>query len=106
MKNNFPTSGAAIVDEVKASARSFISEWEAEARRCPLKAAGYALGIGFILRLLPIRQIIFALFRLVLVFMKPTAFALGFYKLYELMIGREWKAAASDASLHSAEMGE
>lgn len=106
MKTQPSPSGATIAAETTDFVRSVFAEWETEARRSPLKAAAYAIGAGLVLRLLPIRQITFALFRLVLVLLKPAAFALGFYKLYELLIGHEWKAADLPSDLHSSEMGE
>ena len=61
------------------------------ARKSPAIAICYALGAGFILRLLPIRQIVIALVRLLLVLIKPVALLLGILKLYELVVGQELK---------------
>ena len=70
-------------DDVKQKISDYQSQGEAYVRENPSQAVLSALGIGFVLRLLPLGAIIGALIRLVLFALRPAIFVYGAVALYK-----------------------
>ncbi len=71
-------------DTVCSAANGHLRDGEAYVREEPLKAVGYALAIGYVLRMLPVLSILSAFAKFLLMLLKPAALVYGAAKAYEL----------------------
>ena len=72
-------------EKVCDSTSQHISDCEAYIRQEPLKAVGYAIGVGYVLRMLPVGGIISLLAKVILMAIKPAVLLYGAGKAYELI---------------------
>ena len=71
-------------DDVCSAANSRLKDGEAFVRDEPMKAVGYALAIGYVLRMLPVLSIFSLFLRFLVTLLKPAALVYGAAKAYEL----------------------
>lgn len=71
-------------DAVCTATHGHLRDGEAYVREEPLKAVGYALAIGYVLRMLPVLGILSAFAKFLLMLLKPAALVYGAAKAYEL----------------------
>jgi hypothetical protein len=79
------SSATTTLDKLSRSFKDGRRTSEDRIRNAPLPSVLGALGIGYLLRFLPITAILFGVVRLVLALIKPAIIAFGAFKLYEFL---------------------
>ncbi|HEV7866518.1 MAG TPA: hypothetical protein VGO90_02475 [Chthoniobacteraceae bacterium] len=91
-KNNNPTTSdgpgledgfGSIMQSVREGASRRLTEYEGTVRESPGTALLCALGVGYVLRSVPVLGLIATLVRLTVSLLKPVALIYGAVKLYE-----------------------